>query len=111
MDTSLDSEVIAHFARKFVEQDWPVGLPGPEVYYDPRSLGLHPAARASLHAKCVVVDRRVALVTSANFTEAAQERNIEAGVVVRSARFAGCLAEHFDSLAESGLLRALTLPC
>jgi len=107
MDTSLDSEVVARFARKFIEQDWPVGLPGPEVYYDPRSLSLHPAARASLHAKCVVVDRRVALVTSANFTEAAQERNIEAGVVVRSPRFAGRLADHFESLTDAGLLQPL----
>jgi phosphatidylserine/phosphatidylglycerophosphate/cardiolipin synthase-like enzyme len=80
------------------------------VYYDPRSLAANPAARASLHAKCVVVDRRVALVTSANFTEAAQERNLEAGVVVRSARFAARLADHFDGLADAGLLRRLDLP-
>jgi hypothetical protein len=55
------------------------------------------------------VDRRVAFVTSANVTEAAQERNIEAGVVVHSPRFAARLADHFDALAEAGLLRRLTL--
>jgi phosphatidylserine/phosphatidylglycerophosphate/cardiolipin synthase-like enzyme len=58
----------------------------------------------------VVVDRRVALVTSANFTEAAQERNIEAGVVVRSERFASRLADHFETLAELRLLCRLNLP-
>lgn len=109
-DASPDAEVVARFARKLVEQDWPAGFPRPEVYYDPRSLGADPACRASLHAKCVVVDRHVAFVTSANFTGAAQERNIEAGVVVRSARFAARLADHFDTLAEIRLLSPLPLP-
>jgi phosphatidylserine/phosphatidylglycerophosphate/cardiolipin synthase-like enzyme len=109
-ETTPDGEVVRRFARKFVDQDWPVGHPLPEVYYDPRSLDADPAKRSSLHAKCVVVDRRVALVTSANFTEAAQERNIEAGVVVRSARFAARLADHFDALVTAGLLHRLHLP-
>jgi phosphatidylserine/phosphatidylglycerophosphate/cardiolipin synthase-like enzyme len=108
-DALPDGEVVRGFARKFVEQDWPDGHPMPEVYYDPRSLAAGPAGRSSLHAKCVVVDRRVALVTSANFTEAAQERNIEVGVLVRSARFAARLADHFASLADAGLLRRLDL--
>ena len=105
-----NTEIVRRFARKFVDRDWPTGLPWPEVYYDPRSLEGDPAGRASLHAKCVVVDREVALVTSANFTEAAQERNIEAGIVVRSARFASRLTDHFNSLAESQTLRPITLP-
>jgi phosphatidylserine/phosphatidylglycerophosphate/cardiolipin synthase-like enzyme len=109
-DTSLDSEVLRRFARRFIEQDWPAGFPQPEVYYDPRSLAIEAAKRSSLHAKCVVVDRRVAFVTSANFTEAAQERNIEAGVVVRSPRFAARLADHFGALAGAGQLKRLALP-
>jgi phosphatidylserine/phosphatidylglycerophosphate/cardiolipin synthase-like enzyme len=109
-DTSSDAEVLRRFAHRFVAQDWPHGLRLPEVYYDPRSLAAEPGKRSSLHAKCVVVDRRVAFVTSANFTEAAQERNIEAGVVVRSPRFAGRLADHFDTLADAGRLRRLDLP-
>lgn len=109
-DTTLDSEVLRRFARRFVDQDWPTGFPLPELYYDPRSLATEAVKRSSLHAKCVVVDRRVAFVTSANFTEAAQERNIEAGVVVRSPRFAGRLADHFGALANAGLLKRLTLP-
>jgi phosphatidylserine/phosphatidylglycerophosphate/cardiolipin synthase-like enzyme len=108
-DTSSDAELVVRFAHKFVAHDWPQGFPLPVVYYDPRSLSSDSSARASLHAKCVVADRRVALVTSANFTEAAQERNIEAGVVVRSERFASRLADHFDALAEKGVLRRLDL--
>ncbi|MDB5310761.1 MAG: hypothetical protein JWO38_4963 [Gemmataceae bacterium] len=110
LDTSEETEILRRFARRFVEQDWPVGYSLPEIYYDPRSLSQDPAKRSSLHAKCVVVDRRVALVTSANFTEAAQERNIEAGVVIRSPRLAARLADHFGALADVGVLRPLTLP-
>ncbi|HJZ58640.1 MAG TPA: hypothetical protein VKE74_27105 [Gemmataceae bacterium] len=49
-------------------------------------------------------------MTSANFTEAAQERNIEAGVVVRSPRFAARLADHFGALADAGMLKRLDFP-
>jgi len=79
----------------------------PEVYYDPRSLEVNVTKKASLHAKCIVVDRRVAFVSSASFTEAGQMRNIEAGVVIRSAHFASKLASHFETLAETGLHKPL----
>jgi hypothetical protein len=46
-------------------------------------------------------------LTSANFTEAAQTRNIEAGALVRCARFAARLAGHFEALAEAGALKRL----
>jgi phosphatidylserine/phosphatidylglycerophosphate/cardiolipin synthase-like enzyme len=81
----------------------------PQLYYDPRSLDTEAVKRSSLHAKCVVVDRRVALVTSANFTEAAHKRNIEVGSLIRSERFAARLAGHFEALADAGLLKPLHL--
>jgi phosphatidylserine/phosphatidylglycerophosphate/cardiolipin synthase-like enzyme len=43
-------------------------------------------------------------VTSANFTEAAQTRNIEVGALIRSERFAIRLADHFEALVAAGLL-------
>jgi phosphatidylserine/phosphatidylglycerophosphate/cardiolipin synthase-like enzyme len=55
------------------------------------------------------VDRQVAFVTSANFTEAAQTRNIEVGALIRCPRFAARLAAHFEVLAEVGTLRRLEL--
>jgi phosphatidylserine/phosphatidylglycerophosphate/cardiolipin synthase-like enzyme len=79
--------------------------PLPDVYYDPRSLDVDLERRACLHAKCVVVDRQHVFVSSANFTEAAQERNIEVGVLVRSPRLAEQLTNHFDSLLAAGFLR------
>jgi phosphatidylserine/phosphatidylglycerophosphate/cardiolipin synthase-like enzyme len=78
--------------------------PLPNVFYDPRSLDHSGKTRSSLHAKCIVVDRRIALVTSANFTEAAQQRNIEAGVLVRDAGFAERIAKYFDGLLELKIL-------
>jgi len=50
------------------------------------------------------VDDEVAFVTSANFTEAAQERNIEVGVLVEDADFTRALRQQFDSLVESKAL-------
>jgi phosphatidylserine/phosphatidylglycerophosphate/cardiolipin synthase-like enzyme len=109
LDSSVDGEVVRRFARKFVERDWPEGFPLPELYYDPRSLAAESSVRSSLHAKCVVVDRQVALVTSANFTGAAQTRNIEVGAVVRSARFASRLAHQFQALTDASLLLRIEL--
>jgi phosphatidylserine/phosphatidylglycerophosphate/cardiolipin synthase-like enzyme len=62
----------------------------------------------SLHAKCVVVDERWAFVTSANFTEAAQERNIEAGVLLDHPKLAEALAARFRALREGGRLHRMT---
>jgi len=105
-DTSLAEEVLRRFAQRFQTHEWPGGRL-PEVYYDPRSLDLEAAKRSSLHAKCIVVDRRAAFVTSANFTEAAQTRNIEVGALIRCERFAARLAEHFETLVDAGQLKSL----
>lgn len=77
-DTSLSSEIVRRFTAKFWSQHWP-WTPRPELYYDSRSLETTVGGRSCLHAKCIVVDRAAALITSANFTEAAQHRNIECG--------------------------------
>ncbi|MGH7506603.1 MAG: phospholipase D-like domain-containing protein [Longimicrobiales bacterium] len=69
---------------------------------------LDAAHRSSLHAKCVVVDRSVAFISSANFTVAAQRRNIEIGTLIRSQPFADRLDSHFDALVASGLVRPLS---
>jgi phosphatidylserine/phosphatidylglycerophosphate/cardiolipin synthase-like enzyme len=104
-DRRDESELLREFAANFQEHwPWPKR---PEVYYDPRSLSVDPARRATWHAKCVLVDDDVAFVTSANFTEWAQQRNVEAGVLLRSARFAGQLHQQFDGLIQSKQVRRL----
>jgi phosphatidylserine/phosphatidylglycerophosphate/cardiolipin synthase-like enzyme len=55
----------------------------------------------------VVVDGRWTLLTSANFTEAAQERNIEAGVVIDDTRLAERVERQLDQFVEAGVLRAI----
>ena len=79
----------------------------PEVYYDPRALEMDKTKKSSLHAKCVVVDSASAFVSSANFTEAAQIRNIEVGVLIKSSHFATKLERHFKALADAGVLKPL----
>ena len=44
-------------------------------------------------------------MSSANFTEAAQVRNIEVGVLVHSRLLASRLADHFEGLVAAGLLK------
>lgn len=102
-DSSLSSDIVARFAEEFRVKHWP--WPHiPTVLYDPRALLESREARASLHAKCVIVDRKAALITSANFTEAAQQRNIEAGVLVRDESLVSRLAAYFEGLRASGQL-------
>jgi phosphatidylserine/phosphatidylglycerophosphate/cardiolipin synthase-like enzyme len=103
IDRSLSSQILRRFALRFRTREWP-GTRMPEVYYDPRSLETDGAQRSSLHAKCVIVDRSVAFISSANFTEAAQKRNIEMGVLIRSAAFAERLDSHFSALAAAGIV-------
>src|ERR1035441_5495481 len=84
---------------------WPTDRALPEIYFDPRSLSIDAKQRAVLHAKCIVVDGQTAFVSSANFTEAAQERNIEVGVLVRSQIIAERLTTFFAALISTGAVK------
>jgi hypothetical protein len=99
-------EIEERFARWFCESLWP-WEPRPEVYYDPRSVAGTGDEVACLHAKCVAVDDQRAFVTSANLTEAAHERNIEAGVLLEDASFARSLRKQFESLIDRGYVRRI----
>lgn len=104
-DNSLAAGVVHRFLQRFAQKEWPAGVPLPEIFYDPRALAPAGAARAVLHAKCVVADRAVAFVSSANLTQAAQERNIEVGLRVASPAVAASICAFFDGLVASGALR------
>ena len=88
----------------FFRDVWTFGAPKPDVYYDPRTAMKGPPW-ASLHAKCVVVDDARALITSANFTDRGQTRNIEAGVLIDDRGFAEELAGQWRQLVAGGLVR------
>lgn len=53
----------------------------------------------------MIVDRQIAIVTSANYTEAAQRKNIETGVLIRYEPFVVRLGAYFEALRNSGQLR------
>ncbi|HEY2510250.1 MAG TPA: DISARM system phospholipase D-like protein DrmC [Polyangiaceae bacterium] len=95
-----------HLARtlgQFFSNNWPFGEPRPRIFYDKRAMEAGPPF-CSLHAKCVVVDGARAFVSSANFTQRGQERNIEVGVLVEDPSFASYLAGQWLGLIEVGLV-------
>lgn len=100
-ETRSDEARLMAFARDFANRQWP-GHRLPKVFYDPRAFSERRADRAALHAKCVVVDRKLALVTSANFTPHAQRRNVELGVLLRDELLAARIAEQFEGLVDHG---------
>jgi phosphatidylserine/phosphatidylglycerophosphate/cardiolipin synthase-like enzyme len=104
-DTSAAEHLVRRFADRFWATDWP-GSSRPNVYYDPRALQMEGPAGV-LHAKAVVVDDEVVFVTSANLTEAALERNIEVGLLVRDRALAASVASHFQGLIDKALLDPL----
>jgi len=101
-NTSAPSELVREFAHRFRTSQWPSDRPLPQVFFDPRSLSPEPGKTASIHAKCVVIDGFDLFVSSANFTEAAQQRNIEVGLRLRSSVVAGRVVRFFGSLVASG---------
>ena len=60
-----------------------------------------------MHVKTAVADSRVAFLTSANLTEAALERNMELGVLIRSGTLPAAIDRLIDALLESGELAVL----
>jgi phosphatidylserine/phosphatidylglycerophosphate/cardiolipin synthase-like enzyme len=92
---------------KWMRKVWTFGAPKPEIYYDPRTAIQNENGHdwATLHAKCIVVDDERSLITSANFTDRGQTRNIESGVLIDDKAFAEDLASHWRQLVSEGLVR------
>jgi phosphatidylserine/phosphatidylglycerophosphate/cardiolipin synthase-like enzyme len=106
-ETTSAEQLVRRFADRFWKTDWP-GASRPRVFYDPRALELE-GRGGVLHAKAVVMDDEAVFVTSANLTEAALERNIELGLLLRDRALAASVASHFRTLIEHGLLSPLPL--
>jgi phosphatidylserine/phosphatidylglycerophosphate/cardiolipin synthase-like enzyme len=106
-DTTASEQLVRKFADHFWKTDWP-GATRPSVFYDPRALDPE-GPGGVLHAKAVVADDEAVFVTSANLTEAALDRNIELGVLVRDRAFALAVGGYFRSLIDRDLLKPLPL--
>lgn len=101
-DTTAPDALATRFAHRFWTHDWP-GSTRPDVYYAPAALD--PSGRKGvLHAKVIVADDETLLITSANLTEAALERNVEAGLVARDRVLATSVARQLAGLIEHGYL-------
>lgn len=103
-DSTPSQILVSRFAQRFRDSQWPSGCRLPEVYYDPRSVADDEPVRSSLHAKCIVIDGTQVFVSSANFTEAGQQRNIEVGLKISSPWLAHRLATHFQTLLSNKLV-------
>jgi phosphatidylserine/phosphatidylglycerophosphate/cardiolipin synthase-like enzyme len=104
-DTSTPDDLVRRFAERFWTKDWP-GSARPRVYFDPHALD--PSGPGGvLHAKAVVCDDEAVFVTSANLTEAALDRNIEVGLLVRDRALAASVSSHFRRLIDQELLQLL----
>lgn len=90
-------------ASLFLETHWPADGPKPDLFYDPRTANPH--AHASLHAKCLIIDYERSLITSANFTDRGQSRNIEVGVLIHDKNYAQALERQWSNLVQSGDVR------
>ena len=104
-DTTAADQLVRRFADSFWNADWP-GSARPNVYYDPRALD--PGGPSGvLHAKAVVADEEAVFITSANLTEAAFDRNVETGLLLRDRTLAATVLAHFRGLIDRELLRQL----
>lgn len=106
-DTTAADQLVRKFADRFWKTDWP-GSARPSVYYDPRALEMD-GPGGVLHAKAVVADDEAVFVTSANLTEAALDRNIEVGLLVRDRALAASVSSHFRGLIDRKLLHPLPM--
>lgn len=86
--------------RGILVSAWPAALALPKILTWRLPLG---DQHLKLHAKVLVSDRRDALVTSANLTFYAMDRNMEMGVRIVGGPAAD-IARHFDLLARGGVL-------
>lgn len=102
-DTTNSDILVARFVERLKTTQWPNGSRLPKVYFDPRSVADEGRIRSSLHAKCVIVDNRHVFISSANFTEAGQARNIEVGLHLNSEYLALKTSLHFKKMLEADL--------
>ncbi len=101
-----NASLLRDFVHDFYTQIWS-GKRSPQIFYYQRSLSTQIGSKSCLHAKCVVIDKTKTLVTSANFTEAAHERNLETGVLIVDPVIASRMVRQFETLVERNLFRKL----
>ena len=101
-DTTDPEHLIRRFADRFWGTDWPgTSRPSGSRSLDPEG------PTGVLHAEALVVDDEAVVITSANLTEAAFDRNIELGLLTPDCRLAASIRTHFQTLIDTKLLSPL----
>ncbi|HEV2578798.1 MAG TPA: DISARM system phospholipase D-like protein DrmC [Acidobacteriaceae bacterium] len=108
-DIPFTSSAVTNFVQDFRIRHWPANHRLPEIYYDRRVLEAVAGSSIAFHAKCVVLDERELFVSSANFTEAAQNRNIELGVLLTSETLARQAEIFLSELVREGVCVRATM--
>ena len=98
----LRDTIVENFAERFWENVWPSIDARPDVFYDCRAFDTT-EPWASVHAKAVVVDSQRVFASSANFSDAALDRNIELGFSVRDGAIAHSIVRHLEGLITKGI--------
>jgi phosphatidylserine/phosphatidylglycerophosphate/cardiolipin synthase-like enzyme len=108
--------VLEHF-DVFQQQswEWKIAALGPELMAGSRIFVWPPEMRhqvngkvfGSLHTKCAVADEGQTFLSSANWTSAALEHNMEMGILIHDTHIARRVRDHFDALIAAGYLRPL----
>ena len=78
-------------------------LPGAKIYTWENKDETFSGGR--VHAKLVVADARFCFLSSANLTEYALERNMEAGVLIQGGEVPDRLHRHLDALVSMGVIK------
>jgi phosphatidylserine/phosphatidylglycerophosphate/cardiolipin synthase-like enzyme len=86
--------------ENFLTYTWPWRDVHPRLYHDTRAVASDNPS--TMHAKCVVVDDREVLITSANFTERAHHTNVELGAHIIDDTFAKRVSGQWRSLVATG---------
>lgn len=102
-DTTLSEEIIASFKQEFFTKHWR-WPERPKIYFSPASLHIAANERSSMHGKFLIADEERCFITSANFTEAAQTKNIEVGVELSGSSEPAKLSNYFKNLIKEGKL-------
>ena len=106
---AVGTRSVNRFVVQFRAKHWPMARTA-RAFLRPSVLGGRRSGATGLHAKCIVVDDRRAFVTSANLTTAAQEKNIEAGLLVGDGGLARGLRTQFEALVAAGVFKQAYRP-
>lgn len=104
------SNLLRQFSANFCQELWGTSRK-PEIFYDARTFDRpNTHEHFCFHSKFIVVDGEIILITSANFTEAAHQRNIETGILLKDLDIAKTIIDQVKLLIKEKIMVRLELP-